>query len=162
MLGVFEQENINLANNACKKAWSKDGWPRYQCLIDHIAQDKEHLATVMIEVGIEKRRESWQCWRGTESIWNHLEVGTQRQKLDSLVGSRISEQRQYGGMAGGMEFASGYCWAWGRNFSQGFPLDFGNDDVKFKRGVKSGDIYLSITVKAIKIERYHQGKSCRK
>lgn len=57
MLGIFEQENINLATNACKKAWSKDWWPRYQCLIDHILWDKECLATVMTEAGNKKRRE---------------------------------------------------------------------------------------------------------
>lgn len=33
-----------------------------------------------------------------------------------------------------------------------FPWTFGNDDVKFRREVKSEDIYLSITVKAIRIE----------
>lgn len=42
-----------------------------------------------------------------------------------------------------------------------FHGTFGSADVEFRREVKSEDSYLGITVKAIKIERYHQGRSCK-
>lgn len=42
-----------------------------------------------------------------------------------------------------------------------FHGTFGSADVKFRKKVKSGDIYLGKAVKAIKIEWYYQGRSCR-
>lgn len=68
------------------------------------------------------------------------------------------KSRQSGGKE---EFVTGYYWVSAGIPHRDFYAPLGNDDGKVRRKVKSGDIYLSITVKVVKIEQYHQGRCCR-